>query len=92
LTYDWINIRIFHRRQILTHPFANRTVENAEILIIERVRNEILIDFSFDILRMRLGEVCPYETLEAALNNLVKKGRVVKSTKSWYGEQRYNLN
>ncbi|MFA6096613.1 MAG: hypothetical protein WC788_03240 [Candidatus Paceibacterota bacterium] len=75
----------------MVHPFKNRSIESAEQLIVERVANEEIRDFSFCILKLRLGEVCPYETLEAVLNNLIDKGKVIKGKRTCYGDQRYNL-
>ena len=75
----------------MVHPFKNRTVESAEQLIMERVINEEIRDFSLSILKLRLGEICPYETLEAALNSLIEKGKVTKGRRTCYGEQRYNF-
>lgn len=73
------------------HPHKNRTIKSAKELILRGVICEKLGNFNFDILKMRFGEICPYETLKIAFKKLIEEGKVAKSGINYNGVIVYNI-
>ena len=61
------------------HPFGNKTIEEVETDIMRTVKREKPTGFNLDFLKQRLGETCPYESLEKALDSLIKKRKVIQN-------------
>ncbi|MEA2098057.1 MAG: hypothetical protein U9P70_03215 [Patescibacteria group bacterium] len=63
----------------MKHPYEDKTVETVEAEILREAKCGKFKDFTFEMLKMRLGETCMYETLQKALESLIQKGKIVQS-------------
>ena len=57
----------------MAHPYENKTVEEAEGEIQDRIKYEKIEKITYSILCMRLGESLPYETIRKAISSLTEK-------------------